>query len=93
MSEHLNFAHILIQGDSQLVIKQLKYEYMCNSEVLGEYCQEARLLLRKFSNKELQHIDRKHNWKCDKLAKEKILQVSGGQNIVTVEAKCAFGAN
>ena len=51
---------------------------MCNSEILANYCQEARRLLPKFSNHRLEHIERIYNAKCDALAKNKI--ISGYKN-------------
>ena len=48
---------------------------MCNSEVLGDYCQEARRLLPKCSKRKLEHIKRKYNAKCDALAKGKLISL------------------
>ena len=38
---------------------------MCNSDILGDLCTEARELIRKFKKVTLEHIDRSFNSICD----------------------------
>jgi len=60
--------NLIIKGDSQLVIKQLKGEYKVNSPNLQELYDKCSKLLKLFDNYELYHIDRKLNSEADKLA-------------------------
>lgn len=60
--------NLIIKGDSQLVIKQLKGEYKVKSPNLQELYDKCSKLLKLFDNYELYHIDRKLNSEADKLA-------------------------
>jgi ribonuclease HI len=61
-------SNLIIKGDSQLVIKQLKGEYKINSQNLQELYDKCSKLLKLFDSYELYHIDRKLNSEADKLA-------------------------
>lgn len=60
--------NLIIKGDSQLVIKQLKKEYEVNSDNLKEIYSKTLFLLDQIEEYNLFHIDRKFNKEADKLA-------------------------
>lgn len=74
--EGLRCAHalgartIVIQGDSQLIIRQLEGKYRVKSEKLRPYYQKAVELLRLFDSFHVCHIERAENARADELANE-----------------------
>ena len=58
-----------IQGNSQLVVNQVKKESSCHDAKMVAYCQEVRWLEDKFDGLELNHIPRRLNKVADALAK------------------------
>jgi ribonuclease HI len=72
--EGLRCAHamgaraIVIQGDSQLIIRQLEGKYGVKSEKLRPYYQQVQKLLRQFDSFHLCHIEREENARADELA-------------------------
>ena len=57
-----------IFGDSELVINQLSGQYECKNNVLREYYEECRELLKNFLVVTLHHIPREYNEEANKLA-------------------------
>jgi ribonuclease HI len=58
-----------IYGDSELVIiKQLNGQYECRSDILRNYYEECREILKSFQLVILQHIPREHNEEANRLA-------------------------
>ena len=62
--------HIVVQGDSQLIVKQIEGEYRVKSEKLRPFYQEAIKLLGEFSSFQISHIPRADNARADELANE-----------------------
>ena len=59
---------ILVRGDSQLVIKQMKGEYKVKSSSLVEYYQQAKLLEKYFDKIVFEHVYRDKNKRADELS-------------------------
>jgi len=74
--EGLRCAHamgartIVIQGDSQLIIRQLEGTYRVKSENMRPYYQQVLKLLRQFDSFHFCHIEREKNARADELANE-----------------------
>lgn len=60
--------NILVRGDSQLVIKQMKGQYKVRSSGLVEYYQQAKLLEKYFDKIEFEHVYRDKNKRADELS-------------------------
>jgi hypothetical protein len=57
-----------IYGDSELVIKQLNGQYECRNDILRNYYEECKEILKSFQLVILQHIPREHNEEANRLA-------------------------
>jgi ribonuclease HI len=57
-----------IYGDLELVIKQMNGQYECKSEILRNYYEECKEILKKFQLVILRHIPREHNEEANRLA-------------------------
>ena len=68
MCLELGIKNIKVQGDSLLVISQMKQLYKVNSPLLLPLYNKARYLTSKFDNIEFSHIFRNNNKHADKLA-------------------------
>jgi ribonuclease HI len=80
-----------IYGDSELVIKQLNGQYECRNDVLRNYYEECKEILKSFQLAILQHIPREHSEEANRLAQS----ASGyrvSQEMFTKEV-CAFGSD
>jgi ribonuclease HI len=80
-----------IYGDSELVIKQLNGQYECKSDILRNYYEECKEILKSFQLVILQHIPREHNEEANRLAQS----ASGyreNQEVFAMEV-CAFGSD
>jgi ribonuclease HI len=64
----LNIKHILVEGDSLLVINQLTNKYKCKSENLLELNKTAHELSKQFQTISYNHILRNKNKRADKLS-------------------------
>ena len=64
----LNIKNILVEGDSLLVINQMKGIYNCNSDNLIELFHKAKELETNFEKINYQHVDRKFNKRADQLS-------------------------
>jgi ribonuclease HI len=65
-----NIQNLKIEGDSLLVIKQMKGEYKVNSENLIELYKEAKNLDKQIKFVSYEHILRNKNKRADKLANQ-----------------------
>jgi len=63
-----NIANLIVEGDSLLVINQMKGDYKVNSENLKKLYQSAKLLEESFINVLYNHIYREKNVKADELS-------------------------
>jgi ribonuclease HI len=80
-----------IYGDLELVIKQLNCQYECRSDILRNYYEECREILKSFQLVIIQHIPREHNEEANRLAQS----ASGyreNQEVFAMEV-CAFGSD
>lgn len=68
----LGIQNLQVQGDSQLIIKQMKGEYKVTSENLIPLFNEAKQLEKPFVSIEYQHIYREKNRRADYLSNEAI---------------------
>jgi ribonuclease HI len=57
-----------IYGDLELVIKQMNGQYECKIEILRNYYEECKEILKKFQLVILRHIPREHNEEANRLA-------------------------
>jgi ribonuclease HI len=80
-----------IFGDSELVIKQLNGQYECRNDILRNYYEECREILKGFQLVILQHIPREHNEEANRLAQSD----SGYRENQEVFANdiCSFGSD
>jgi ribonuclease HI len=72
---NLNVKTLLVQGDSMLVIKQMKGEYKVKSENLIHLYNEAKELEKMFDSIEFEHIYRENNKRADELSNLAISRV------------------
>ncbi|GMF28755.1 unnamed protein product [Phytophthora lilii] len=77
--DNADLARLIIIGDSNLAIRQMRDEMDCNSPSLKLLRQRARNELRKWPRHELYHVRRDWNASADLLA-GKALQRQGGRN-------------
>jgi hypothetical protein len=80
-----------IYGDSELVIKQLNGQYECRNDILTNYYEECKEILKSFQFVILQHIPREHNEEANRLPQS----ASGYRENQEVFANdvCAFGSD
>ena len=64
----LGVRQLLVRGDSQLIIKQVKRECNCNDPQLAAYLINVQKLEKKFDVLEFQHIRRAQNSAADELS-------------------------
>ena len=65
----LGVKHIMVYGDSTLVINQLNKDRSCSSEKMDAYCAEIRKLEGKFNGIEYHHVVRDQNQLANHLSK------------------------
>lgn len=63
-----NITQLMVCGDSQLIIRQMKKEYKVKSPALIEYNRDAVRLSAHFSEITFMHIYREHNKRADELS-------------------------
>lgn len=66
----LNIQSVEIQGDSQLVIRQLQGQYQVKSDNLKPYYKQATKLLKKIRRKTFKYIPRELNARADYLSNQ-----------------------
>ena len=64
----LGVRQLLVKGDSQLIIKQVRGECSCNEPRLAAYLLHVRKLEKDFTALELQHVPRADNSAADDLS-------------------------
>ena len=64
------FEEVVIRGDSELIVKQVRGEYDANDPELREYRVQVRELLAGFSEWSLSHVPREINERADQLAND-----------------------
>jgi hypothetical protein len=64
----LGIRQLLVKGDSQLIIKQVRGECSCNEPRLAAYLLHVRKLEKDFTPLELQHVPRADNSAADDLS-------------------------
>ncbi|MEM6314921.1 MAG: ribonuclease HI family protein [Planctomycetota bacterium] len=64
----LGCTHLLVVGDSELVIKQMKGQYCVKNRGLKPLWEEAQALATKFEQVRYDHARREHNQTADRLA-------------------------
>ena len=64
----LGVRNIVVQGDSQLILRQLDGQYKVKSPTLMAYYQEAKSLVPEFASFQTSHIERARNARADELA-------------------------
>ena len=62
-------SHIVLRGDSKLILSQLKGEYKVKSLRLVELHHKAKKLLSKFSNLHIEWVERALNQEADRLSR------------------------
>jgi hypothetical protein len=80
-----------IYGESELVIKQLNGQYECRNDILRNYYEECKEILKSFQLVILRHIHREHNEEANRLAQS----ASGyreNQEVISNDV-CAFGSD
>ena len=70
----MNIRSLIIKGDSQLIIKQMKGEYQVKSESMIELYNIAKELETQFENISYEHVYRKYNKRADQLSNEGLLK-------------------
>jgi ribonuclease HI len=80
-----------IYGDSELVIKQLNSQYECRNDILRNYYEECKEILKSFQLVILQHIPREHNEEANRLA-QSALGYRENQEMFANDV-CAFGSD
>jgi len=64
----LGVEQIVVQGDSQLILRQVDGKYKVKSPTLKGYYNKAMVLRREFASFETGHIERARNGRADELA-------------------------
>ena len=85
-AEKLGAEHILIRGDSELVIKQMTGVYRVKNPDMQKLYVEAKELLRGFASHSFEHNLRHHNSLADKLAN---LAMDKRQDVTDVDGDAA----
>ena len=67
-ARELGAKRVVIRGDSELVVKQMRGEYRVKNEALRALYEEAQKLLRQFEHATIDHNYRHKNALADKLA-------------------------
>lgn len=70
----MNISSLIVKGDSQLIIKQMKGEYQVKSESMIELYNIAKEFETQFENISYEHVYRKFNKRADYLSNEGLLK-------------------
>jgi ribonuclease HI len=68
LAKELSIQRLLIQGDSQLMAKQVQKEYGCNDDKMADYLAEVRRMEKFFDGFEVPYVPRPNNWDTDHIA-------------------------
>src|SRR6266540_4335814 len=55
----LGVHHLIVKGDSQLVVNQVNKDYQCSDPIMVAYLAEVRKLERRFLGLEVKHVLRR----------------------------------
>lgn len=69
-----NIQHILIEGDSNLIVNQFTGQWKCKNNELLSKLQDCKSLLRNFQFVAIRHVYREHNTYADRLSKEGVMK-------------------
>ena len=72
-----NIKQLTVQGDSELIIKQMKKEYAVKSSNIKAYYEAAAALAAKFERVQFKHVYRNHNVRADALSNAGIELMTG----------------
>lgn len=72
-----NIKQLTVQGDSELIIKQMKKEYAVKSPNIKAYYEAAAELAAKFERVHFKHVYRNHNVRADALSNAGIELMTG----------------
>ena len=72
--ENLGIKKLIISGDSQLVIEQMKGRYKVKAPNLKKYNEEAKRIMTKFSDCSFIHVKREFNKIADELSNKALLK-------------------
>lgn len=81
-ARELGATHVLLRSDSRLVIEQLAGRWKVKNPALQRLHQEARSLIKRFEEVELEHVRRERNVRADALANRGVDEwlAGGGAN-------------
>ena len=65
---HLKIKNLFVEGDSKIIIKQMKGEYKVNANNLLSLWIQAKELEKYFDSIDYHHIYREHNQRADELS-------------------------
>nr|AAK50597.1 putative gag-pol precursor [Oryza sativa Japonica Group] len=65
----MGIRHLLVLGDSQLVVNQVPKEYQCTDQQMEAYVREVRRMERNFDGLELRHVPQRDNTVADELSR------------------------
>nr|CAH67541.1 H0425E08.9 [Oryza sativa]CAH67733.1 H0522A01.4 [Oryza sativa] len=65
----LRIRHLLVLGDSQLVVNQVSKEYQCSDPQMDAYVRQVRRMECHFDGIELRHVPRRDNAVADELSR------------------------
>jgi ribonuclease HI len=92
-AKELGAKRVVIRGDSELIVRQMRGEYRVKNADLRELYEEAQALLKKFEHATIDHNYRHKNALADKLAnlamdrKAEVTEVDGGGGAGVREAR------
>lgn len=69
----MNIRHLIVKGDSQLIIKQMTGQYQVKSESMIELYEISKKMEEEFENISYEHVYRKYNKRADQLSNEGII--------------------
>jgi len=67
-AKNMNIKKLLVKGDSQLVIKQMRGEYKVSSPNIKDPHNDAKAIAKSFDKIEFQHVYREFNKRADELS-------------------------
>lgn len=68
---------VVIEGDSQLVVRQLTGQYKVRDQTLAPYYQRVKDMLRMFEYVGIRHVYREENTEADRITKDVLYKRSG----------------
>jgi ribonuclease HI len=68
LDKELSIQRLLIQGDSQVVAKQVQKEYGCNDDKMADYLTEVRRMEKFFDGFKVRYVPCLNNWDVDHVA-------------------------